>query len=145
MLYFLYLSVNIFFNHFYSIEMKNKEHLAKKLLKWNQRHLLSSSHINKSDIAQIFAPSFVVKVNGREYEVDYEKYLEFLTHFKSNIDSINYNVQEYVCNTDSVVAVMNATIVRNDHSIDNFQAMLLLKFNDENLITLWQEVYIKKS
>ncbi|TRX70110.1 nuclear transport factor 2-like protein [Flammeovirga kamogawensis] len=123
--------------------MKNKEHLAKKILKWNQRHLLSSTHITKADIAQCFAPSFIVKVNGREYKVDYERYLEFLTHFKSNIHSINYDVQEYICSSDRVVAVMNATIVRNDHSIDNFETMLLLKFDENDLITLWQEVYTK--
>ncbi|MBD0403805.1 MULTISPECIES: nuclear transport factor 2 family protein [unclassified Flammeovirga] len=122
-----------------------KEHLAKKLLKWNQRHLLSSTHITKSDIAQCFAPDFVVKVNGREYQVNYESYLEFLTHFKSNIQSINYEVQEYVCAEDRVVAVMNAIIVRKDHSIDKFETMLLLKFDDSDLITLWQEVYTKKN
>ncbi|KXX70082.1 nuclear transport factor 2 family protein [Flammeovirga sp. SJP92] len=122
-----------------------KEHLAKKLLKWNQRHLLSSTHITKSDIAQCFAPDFVVKVNGREYQVNYESYLEFLTHFKSNIQSINYDVQEYVCAEDRVVAVMNAIIVRKDHSIDKFETMLLLKFDEDDLITLWQEVYTKKN
>ncbi|NME72884.1 nuclear transport factor 2 family protein [Flammeovirga aprica] len=125
--------------------MKNKEHLAKKLLKWNQRHLLSSTHITKSDIAQCFAPNFVLRVNGREYHVDYQSYLEFLTHFKSNIESINYDVQEYICDTDKVVGVMDATIVRNDHSIDKIEAMLLLKFDENDLITLWQEVYTKKN
>lgn len=124
--------------------MKKKELLAKKLLAWNIKHLISSSKLTKYDIAISFAPEFLVKVNGREYQANYETYLQFLVNFKANIAAINYNVQEYVCNEDSIVIIMNPTITRLDDSEDNFEAMLLLKFNEEDKIIAWQEVYIKK-
>ncbi|NLR94398.1 MULTISPECIES: hypothetical protein [Flammeovirga] len=124
--------------------MEKKELLAKKLLAWNIKHLISSSKITKYDIAISFAPEFTIKVNGREYEVNYESYLNYLLGFKSTIDSINYNVQEYVCNKDNVVIVMDPAITRLDGSEDHFSTMLMLKFNEEDKITNWQEVYVKK-
>lgn len=38
---------------------------------------------------------------------------------------------------------MTATVRRTDGSIERFEAMLLLAFDGQGLVTLWHEVYLK--
>ncbi|WKE67112.1 hypothetical protein PVT67_07720 [Gallaecimonas kandeliae] len=124
--------------------MSRTQQLAERLLAWNRRHLVATVAISEQDIAQCFAESFVVKANGREYEADRATYLTFLNGFKSTIAAIDYQVQEYLCDEDRVVIVMGAKVRRLAGYLDAFEAMLLLKFDDRGLITLWQEVYVRR-
>ncbi|MBB1315556.1 MULTISPECIES: hypothetical protein [Aliivibrio] len=124
--------------------MKELKTLAIQLLEWNKENLKASTTLFESDLATCFADEFVVKANGLEYKANHHSYLEFLNGFKANIESICYKVQEYLCDADKVVTVMSAKVRRIDGSIEAFEAMLLLKFDENDLITLWQEVYAKK-
>ncbi len=125
--------------------MSRNKKLAERLLKWNRENLLASKVISESDISRCFSKAFIVRANGREYEANYTNYLEFLNRFKSTIKSIDYQVQEYVSEGNSIVIVMSAVVCRINDQSDKFEAMLLLKFDDDDLITLWQEVYINKT
>ncbi|MEJ5018912.1 hypothetical protein WH297_04065 [Ochrobactrum vermis] len=48
-----------------------------------------------------------------------------------------------VAEENSAVLAMAATVIRLDRIIDHFEAMLLLKFNEAGLVTLWHKVYLK--
>lgn len=117
--------------------------LAKSLLEWNKCYLTYNSNIKKENIADCFAGNFIVRANGKNYNANHDNYLEFLNNFRATIKSIDYTVYEYIIDNDSIVLPMIAKIVRIDDTIDNFDAMLWLKFNTVGLITLWHEVYIK--
>ncbi len=94
-------------------------------------------------IAERFADQFVVKANGRVHPANHSNYLTFLNGFRSTIHAIDYDVQEVVAEGSSAVLAMTATVVRLDETTDQFEAMLLLKFDETDRITLWHEVYLK--
>ncbi|MDV6277843.1 hypothetical protein R3Q06_30590 [Rhodococcus erythropolis] len=101
--------------------------------------------LSESDIAEVFAPSFLVKANGRTHPADLRVYREFLNGFRSTICVIDYEVEEIIAERRRAVLPMKAQIARVNGSIDRFEAMLLLEFDSRNLVSLWQEVYIQTS
>lgn len=117
--------------------------MAKKLLEWNNRYLTASSDLTKDKIADLFGKSFRVRANGRNYDANYDNYFDFLNRFRSNIKSINYHFENFIVDKENVVIPLTAYIVRIDNSEEVFDAILILKFNDEHKIILWHEVYIK--
>ncbi|KXO74458.1 hypothetical protein AYJ56_13055 [Brucella anthropi] len=117
--------------------------LALGLLDWNRKHLVQSGTLTESIIAERFADQFVVKANGRVHPANHSNYLTFLNGFRSTILAIDYDVQEVVAEGSSAVLAMTATVVRLDETMDQFEAMLLLKFDEADRITLWHEVYLK--
>lgn len=123
--------------------MLDKIFLAKKLLAWNQEYLTKDSPLRKEDIATCFAKEFTVRANGREYFANHDSYFDFLNSFRATIDSITYEVHEYLETPESIILPMTATIVRINGEKEMFEAMLWLQFNDEGLVTLWHEVYLK--
>lgn len=116
---------------------------AKRLLNWNHEKLTSRSHLEVTDIAELFASEFVIIANGRNYRANAQSYLEFLNKFRSDIDSIDYEVQEYLQSGSSVVMPLKATVKRLNGHIDRFVAILLVKYNAAGKIVHWQEVYTR--
>ncbi len=114
---------------------------AKRLLEWNKEKLTSQSNLSVNDIKELFAPEFAVLANGRRYDANYQNYYDFLNKFRSDIETIDYNVQEYVIMDSTVVIPLKATVKRLQGEVDIFDVILLLKFNDLGKIVHWQEVY----
>jgi predicted ester cyclase len=122
--------------------MKNVE-VAKKLFAWNQKNLIASAEINKAELSHYFANSFQVQANGRHYDANYDNYLEFLNQFRATIQSIHYEFEDPIVDGNQVVMPLSAQVTRTNDTIDNFVAMLLLRFDQAHKITLWHEVYVK--
>lgn len=114
---------------------------SKQLLEWNTEKLTRRSNLHIEDLQELFAPEFVVKVNGREYEATHQNYYAFLNKFRFDIDIIDYYVQEYINMGSTVVMPLKAIVKRCQGKEDIFDAIMLLKFNDEGKIIHWQEVY----
>lgn len=114
---------------------------GKRLLEWNKENLTSHSDLNVNDIKELFAPEFVVMANGRKYDANYQSYYEFLNKFRSDIDTIDYDVQEYLNMESTVVMPLKATVKRLQGIIDIFDAIMIIKFNDLGKIVHWQEVH----
>ena len=114
---------------------------AKNLLEWNTQKLTSHSHLTIEDISKLFAENFVVIANERKYDANYQNYYEFLNKFRSDIDSIHYQVQEYFHAGDTVIMPLVATVKRLQGKEEVFDAILCLKFNHSGKIIHWQEVY----
>lgn len=114
---------------------------GKRLLEWNREKLTSQSILNIRDIEELFAPEFVVIANGRKYDANYQNYFEFLQSFRSTIETIDYEVQEYINTESGVVMPLKATIKRLNGTIETYSVILLLKLNNSGKITHWQEVY----
>lgn len=119
--------------------------LAKQLLAWNQQKLTCHSDLTIDDIDELFAKEFTVIANGRKYHADHQNYYEFLNKFRSDIDSISYEVQEYFHSGSSVFMPLMATVKRMNGNIDFFDAILFLKFDSSGKIIHWQEVYSLRS
>ena len=113
---------------------------AKRLLEWNKEKLTCRSNLSIEDVGELFAPEFVVIANGRKYDANYKNYYEFLNQFRSDIDTIDYNVQEYLNMGLTVVMPMSAKVKRVGKE-EFFDAIMLVKFNDSGKIIHWQEVY----
>lgn len=114
---------------------------GKRLLEWNKEKLTSQSALSVNDIKELFAPEFIVIANGRKYDANYQNYYEFLNKFRSDIDTINYEVQEYLNMGSMLVMPLKATVKRLQRKMDVFDAIMLIKFNDLGKIVHWQEVY----
>ncbi|WP_199099619.1 nuclear transport factor 2 family protein [Dyella sp. ASV21] len=113
-----------------------------RLLDWNRQHLTAASVLGEADIATRFAPQFTVKANGRTYAANYRNYLEFLDGFRRTIQSIDYDLHALVAEGDQASVAMTARVHRLDGTLDRFEAMLLLAFDAQGLVTLWHEVYL---
>lgn len=124
--------------------MKNKE-LARKLLGWNAKNLIASAHLRKSEIGIFFAEAFEVRANGRVYEANEANYFDFLNHFRSTIQSIGYHCFDFISEKNSVAIPLTAHIVRTNGSEETFEAILILKFDLQDKIILWHEVYVRHS
>lgn len=111
------------------------------LLRWNKEKLTSSSQLSIDDLHELFAPEFVVLVNGRRYNANYQNYYEFLNQFRSNIKMIDYQVQEYINEGATVVVPLQATVKRLPGNEDIFDAIMIIKFDNAGKIVHWQEVY----
>ncbi len=122
--------------------MKHVE-VAKRLFQWNSKNLVSHAVLKKSEIGIYFADRFQVKANGKIYEANPDNYFDFLNHFRSSVESINYDLHDFITDAQNVVIPLTAHIVRVDGSSENFEAILILKFDQNNKIILWNEVYIK--
>ena len=122
--------------------MQNVE-LAKKYLLWNTKILVKQAELKKSEIDDYFAETFWVKANGRTYKTDHDNYFDFLNQFRSTIRSISYEHSDFIADKDHVVIPLTAHIIRIDGSAENFEAILILKFNQQSKIILWHEVYVK--
>ncbi|MBK2356506.1 hypothetical protein [Francisella hispaniensis] len=119
--------------------------LAYKLLNWNREYLIYNSDLIIDKISEVFAERFDVFANGRSYlNVDHKTYFDFLCRFKETIAEIDYRVIDIIVDNKSVVLPMVAEVTRVDETIDIFEAMLWLKYDDENKIVLWHEIYTQK-
>ncbi|MBA3816886.1 MAG: AAA family ATPase [Parachlamydiaceae bacterium] len=114
---------------------------GKRLLEWNKEKLTSHSKLSINDIEELFAPEFVVMANGRKYDTNSQDYYEFLNKFRSDIATIDYEVQDYLNTESTVVMPLKATVKRLHGKVDVFNAILLIKFNGSGKIVHWQEVY----
>lgn len=114
---------------------------GKRLLEWNKEKLTNQSDLSVNDIKELFASEFVVMANGRKYDANYQNYYEFLNKFRSDIATIDYEVQEYLSMGSTVVMPLRATVKRLQGNVDIFDAIMLIKFNDLGKIVHWQEVY----
>ena len=122
--------------------MKHVE-IAKSLFEWNARNLVASACLKKSDIGAYFADSFLVIANGKQYEANYDNDFEFLNQFRSTIGKISYKLGDFIKDEVNVVVPLKAQIIRTDDTEENFEAILILKFNRHHKIVLWHEVYLK--
>lgn len=114
---------------------------GKRLLEWNKEKLTSRSNLRVNDIKELFAPEFVVMANGRKYHANAQNYYEFLNKFRADIDTIDYEVQEYLNAGSTVVMPLKATVKRVEGKVDIYNAIMLIKYNDLGKIVHWQEVY----
>lgn len=121
----------------------NSSQLARDLLDWNRRHLLHDAPLTEAAIGEKFAPAFTVCANGRVHPATHANYLEFLNGFRATIAAIDYEIHRTVTEQAATVLAMTATIRRTDHSVERFEAMLLLTFDTDGRVTLWHEVYLK--
>lgn len=117
--------------------------LALDLLGWNRSHLVHDAALSEAEISEKFAPSFTVRANGRIHPADHATYLAFLDGFRATIAAIDYDVRQSVADGASVVLAMTATVRRLDGEIEQFEAMLLLSFDSDGRVLLWDEVYLK--
>ncbi len=122
--------------------MKHIE-IAKRLFEWNARNLVCDANLKKSDIAHYFADLFLVIANGKSYDANLDNYFEFLNQFRSTIRTISYVFGDFVVDKVNVVIPLKARIVRTNDSTENFEAILILKFDENDKIILWHEVYLK--
>lgn len=120
---------------------KNNITIGQALLAWNREHLVATGELTTKMIAECFHSQLTVYANGRRYETDLEGYLQFLNGFRKTIKAIDYAVSHEVTEANKTVLCMRATVTRIDDTQDQFEAMLLLAFNDDQKITLWHEVY----
>lgn len=120
-----------------------QEALAKNLLAWNKKYLTAESNLKKENIAELFATNFTVIANERKYAANHDNYFEFLNTFRATIKSIDYAYENIITNDECAIIPMTAHIVRCDNSEETFIAILILKFDDQEKIILWQEVYSK--
>lgn len=65
---------------------------GKRFLEWNEEELTSRSNLKIEDLKELFAPKFVVIANGRKYDANYQNYYEFLNKFRSDINTIDYQL-----------------------------------------------------
>lgn len=114
---------------------------SKRLLEWNREKLTRDSKLNVGDLKDLFATEFVVIANGRKYDANYQNYYEFLNKFRSDIETIDYHVQEYIDMGSTIVMPLKAIVKRFHEKEDIFDAIMLIKFNDAGKIIHWQEVY----
>lgn len=114
---------------------------AKKLLAWNREKLTSRSNLKIEDIADLFMPEFTVMANGRTYDANYKNYHDFLNRFRSDIDSLDYEVQEYLNMGSTVVMPLVAKVKRVQGKVELFDAIMLIKFTESGKIIHCQEVY----
>ena len=114
---------------------------AKHLLDWNKIKLTSYSDLKIDDIKALFAPKFIVMANGRKYDANYQNYYDFLNKFRSDIATIDYEVQEYLNVGSTVVISLKAIVKRLQGKTEIFEAIMVIKFNDAGKIVHWQEVY----
>lgn len=117
---------------------------GKRLLAWNKEKLTHRYPLSLNDLKNLFAPEFVVIANGRRYLANYQIYLEFLNKFREDIETIDYEVQEYLNVGSTVVMPLTATVRRLEGGEDLFDAIMLVKFNDSGKIIHWQEVYAQR-
>ena len=121
----------------------DKIKLVKKLLKWNKKHLTNRSELTKNDISLIFAPQFVIKANGKIYDGNYNNYFEFLNQFRQTIQSLDYEVQEFIEGSDKIALPLKAMITRTDGGQEIIDAIMVIGFDSDGKINHWQEVYTK--
>ncbi|MBX7065838.1 MAG: hypothetical protein K1X28_01275 [Parachlamydiales bacterium] len=117
--------------------------IAKRFFKWNAKNLVHSAHLKKSEIGDFFAESFQVNANGRTYKADFDNYFDFLNGFRLTIQSINYDFHDFIEDKHHVVISFTAHILRVDEKKETFEAILILKFDQNDKIVLWHEVYIE--
>ena len=118
--------------------------IGKRLLDWNREKLTAHSNLEIGDIDELFAPEFKVIANERTYDANHQNYFEFLNHFRSTIESIEYDVQEWIPFESGVVMPLTATVYHTYGNQDIFVAIMMIKCNGEGKIVHWQEVYTKK-
>jgi len=116
---------------------------ARKLLLWNSANLISHADLQKSDLSQFFAPAFRVKANAVDVAANDDNYYDFLNSFRSTIKSINYELDDFIVDATRVVIPMTAFITRLDDDQQTYKAILILGFDENNKINLWQEVYVE--
>lgn len=121
----------------------NKIELAKQLLSWKHKRLNKQSNINKDEIALFFSDQFIVIANNRRYETNHDSYLDFLNQFKSNINRLTHHVDEYLCAENTVIMPMKAVIEYDNDKITHYEAVMLLKYNEDNKIIQWREVAVE--
>jgi predicted ATPase len=114
---------------------------GKQLLAWNKEKLTCKSDLTIDDLKDLFASEFIVIANGRKYFANYESYYDFLNKFRFDIDSIDYQVQEYLNAGSAVIMPLTATVLRTLGKKEVFDAILLIKFDELGKIIHWQEVY----
>lgn len=142
-IFFIFFQIILVAAHAMPIEDTNVK-VAKSLFMWNTINLTSHANLKKNEIGNFFAPHFVIKANGIEAKATYDSYFKFLNHFRKDIRTINYEFQDFIVDRNNVVLPLKARIHFNDGSNKVFDAILILKFNKEHKIILWQEVYILK-
>lgn len=125
------------------VKMMKPNEVGQKLLAWNRQHLVANRELTIEMISECFHSELTVVANGRHYETDHAGYLQFLNGFRQTIASINYEVSHEVTEGNKTVLCMRAKVLRLDGSLDQFEAMLLLEFNEKQKITLWHEVYVE--
>ena len=118
--------------------------LAHAVLDWNRRNLNQRSELTDETVGQCFASDFVVRPNGRHYEATLGTYREFLNGMKRSMERIEYDIIRTVADDDSVVFSMSVLIQHIGQPPQRFIAMLLIRFNGEGKVVLWEEVYLPK-
>ncbi len=116
--------------------------LARAVLDWNRKNLHYRSELTDEAIGQCFASEFVVRPNGRHYEANLGTYREFLNGIKRSMEGIEYQIADTVADDDSVVFSMSVRIQPVGQPLQRFTAMLLIRFNEEGKVVLWEEVYL---
>lgn len=117
--------------------------IARKLFEWISKNLVHDSHLKKTDIGHFFADHFLVIANGKKYDANHDNYFEFLQSFRASIRKISHDLGEVVEDVRSVAIPMKARIVRTNETVENYEAILILKFNEQNKIILWHEIYLQ--
>ncbi len=69
-------------------------------------------------------------------------YLEFLNGMKQSMRGIEYEVTHTVADDESVVFDMRVRIDHVDGRQEHYIAMLLVKFDEQEKVSLWKEVYL---
>lgn len=121
----------------------NQIKIAVALFDWIQSRLVHSVNLEKNEIARFFAPNFIVKANGRRYEATYENYFDFLNNFRSSIESITHQIDQFYEVKETVIITDHVVIIRTDERVQQYEAVVILKFNQEGKVILWEEVYVE--
>ena len=119
--------------------------LAHAVLDWNRKYLRHDSQLTQELVAQCFGANLVVQPNGRHYQANLALYLEFLNGMKTAMAGIEYQVLHTIADEESVVFDMAVQIERLNGERESFVAMLLMRFDASEKVSLWKEVYLPKS
>ncbi len=122
--------------------MTNYLELAKRLFDWNKINLTNQANLQKVELGNYFAPNFIVKANGREYNGNYDNYYDFLNQFRLTIETISYSIGEEIIQNRRIALPLKVQIKRTSGKQESFDAILILQFDESDKICLWHEVYI---
>lgn len=140
-------SLLIFFNTFLinaSAVNSSSENVQKTqaLLIWMEKNLNKNSNFTTADLEQFFAPKFSIHSNGKVIFATPLTYHDYLYKLKTNIQSVNYDTQQFIDAGNYVVVPFIITIKNvNTTRGQLLRVIAIFKFNEQHKVIMWQEVF----
>lgn len=122
----------------------NLKNLALNLIKWKEKNLNKRVSLTKEKLSEVFASEFKVMTNERYYAANYENYLDFLKDFCANLESIRYDIQDFIEGEGTIAIPMVVRLKEVNKAERLFDTVLILKFDSKGLVVHWKEIYAER-